>query len=419
MTTFKERFLQFFNAPRPGELDYYEEEATGSPAEEPGNASNPAYSSYTTPAVPGTAVPGPSVPPTPNRPPALAASPPLPVEVPLRTGTYAADTSPSALPVRFTPDPVRDEVPPAAALTIPYWLEDEDTLRDEGVLFGLSESEPTEKTEIIKSYFAHLAADPEREVEQQNERVQELNLFIGQKENRIEELQHKLKNAEDLRHAGEHQLPRTLVGLTLSVAMCVGNYYLIEETLRPSFAASPLVALGVFLAGMFSLFGRISLFHDTDSNVNGRRLLEEIGMPFAAALFVVAQAWQQQAWWQAASLFFFVFFLFLFAGKLLLSNITVLRNDLRVWLSTRREERNTRENAGTWEEEVLRLREEIDGLRVQKWQVLRQQGEAETEREQLYARRDMLIKLFESEFYLARQMKGRLSERQLREIRGQ
>ena len=426
MTTLKERILQFFNAPRPGELDYYEEESPASAAGVP--AGNPTEGVST--------LPGPAqVPPAPNRLPAVATNPTSPVpgtsvpgtsvpgtiapNVPIPVGTYAADTSPSGLPVRFTPEPVREGVPPAAALDIPYWLEDEDTLRDEGVLFGLSESDPTEKTDIIRSYFAHLSADPEQEVEQQNERVQELNLFIGQKENRIEELQTKLRNAETLRHEGEHQLPRTLVGLTLSVAMCVGNYYLIEETLRPSFAASPLVALGVFLAGMFSLFGRISLFHDTDSNVTGRRLLEEVGMPFATALFVVAQAWQHQTWWQATALFFFVFFLFLFAGKLLLSNITVLRNDLRVWLGTSREQRHTRENSETWEEEVLRLREEIDALRVQKWQVLRQQGEAETERDQLYARRDMLIKLFESEFYLARQMKGRLTERQLREIRGQ
>ena len=49
--------------------------------------------------------------------------------------------------------PVKTEV------LIPYWLEDEDTLRDEGVLFGLSESDPTEKTDIIHKYFSHLAAE--------------------------------------------------------------------------------------------------------------------------------------------------------------------------------------------------------------------------------------------------------------------
>ncbi|WP_373511903.1 hypothetical protein [Persicitalea sp.] len=310
------------------------------------------------------------------------------------------------------------KTPGSTDLTIPYWLEDEDMLRDEGVLFGLSESDPTEKTDIIYNYFQHLVAYHGRAIEQQNERVQELNLFIGQKENRIQELQTKLRGLEATQAEGEHQLPRTLVGLALSIAMCVGNYYLIEETLRPSFASSSFVALGVFLAGMFNLFGRISLFHDTESNVSWRRLLEEVGMPFAAALFVFAQAWQTQSWWQATALFVFVFFLFLFAGKLFLSNTTVLRNDLRVWLTTKRGRRTAIDYRKDWEAEVIQLDKEIDELRIRKWQVLREQSASESDRDRLHARRDMLIKLFESEFMLARKMKGRLSERQLREIRG-
>lgn len=304
-------------------------------------------------------------------------------------------------------------------LAAPYWLEDEDTLRDEGVLFGLSDSEPTEKTDIIRSYFQHSLADYEHDIEQQNERIQELNLYIGQKENRSQELLQKLRMLEDARPQSDHQLPRTLVGLVLSIAMCVGNYYLIEETLRPAFARSSFVALGVFLAGMFNLFGRISLFHDTQSNVSWRRLLEEVGMPFAAALFVFAQALQTQNWWQATALFVFVFFLFLFAGKLFLSNTTLLRNDLRAWQSSRRTRHGNIVHQQNWESEAERLGQEIDELRVKKWQVLREQSASESERDRLHARRDMLIRLFESEFHLARRMKARLTERQLWEIRGE
>ena len=83
--------------------------------------------------------------------------------------------------------PQKQEITPIE-VTIPYWLDDEDTLRDEGVLFGLSESDPNEKTDIIQKYFSNLAAGHIAVVEEQNERIQELNLFIGQKNNRIEEL---------------------------------------------------------------------------------------------------------------------------------------------------------------------------------------------------------------------------------------
>lgn len=315
------------------------------------------------------------------------------------------------------PQAVTQPTPPIEALPkvevpIPYWLEDEDTLRDEGVLFGLSESDPHEKTDIIQKYFSNLAASHIAGIEQHNERIQELNLFIGQKTNRIEELQERLKSPKS-RVEGEHQLPRTLIGISLCVAMCVGNFFLIRESLKPVFADNSWIALGVFLAGMFSLFGRISLFHDTDSRVTWKSLLEEVGLPFAAALFVFANVITHQAWWQAFALFIFVFFLFLFAGKLLLSNITVLRNDLQAWFNMRRDRLDYVENNYNWESECQTLEEEIDDLRIKKWQVLRDQSQAETERDRLFAKRDMLIKLFESEFYLARRMKNELTTRQL------
>ncbi|TDB59813.1 hypothetical protein [Arundinibacter roseus] len=470
MATIWERFSQFVKSSRPEDLDYYEDDASQSgltggiaaagpvattdaqlpqPKAELPKANIPLIQTppvlqtpitYTTTETPPPVITRTAVEPTiPPAPPATEPTPPpvkaeptrrhMPQPIGRSYSTPPRPTQPQSIEAVDRQEIQTNEslahseeteqfYPEKHRMNIPYWLEDEDTLRDEGVLFGLSESDPTEKTDIIRNYFAHLVADHARNIEQQNERVQELNLFIGQKENRIQDLQEKLHIQENSHPEGEHQLPRTLVGLTLSVAMCVGNYFLIEETLRPAFATSSFVALGVFLAGMFNLFGRISLFHDTESNVSGRRLLEEVGMPLAAALFVFAQAWQTQSWWQATSLFVFVFFLFLFAGKLFLSNITVLRNDLRVWLSTVRGRQEAVDHIQQWEEEIVSLNQEMDDLRVQKWQILREQGTSESERNRLNARRDMLIKLFESEFYLARKMKGRLTDRQLREIQG-
>ncbi|TDE12737.1 hypothetical protein [Dyadobacter psychrotolerans] len=308
------------------------------------------------------------------------------------------------------------ESQPVSEVTIPYWLEDEDTLRDEGVLFGLSESDPTEKTDIIQKYFSHLAAEPISQIEQHNERIQELNLFIGQKTNRIQELKDKLNTNTIAKTESDHHLPRTLIGLALCAAMCVGNFFLIRESLRPVFTESSWIALGIFLAGMFSLFGRISMFHDSESKVTWRPLLEEIGLPFAAALFVFANVLPTQSWLQAGALFVFIFFLFLFAGKLFLSNITVLRNDLQSWVGTIRNRKQFADDAANWESEVLDLQAEVDELRVKKWQVLREQSTAETERDRINARRDMLVKLFESEFFLARRMKNQLTGKQLNYI---
>jgi hypothetical protein len=375
MATLRELISNWFRTPRPEEVDYYDDEPQ--PLAETGSVINRIS--------------------TENR--AVHV-----IENTLSRTDNGTESASAALPAQ-------------SEVVIPYWLEDEDTLRDEGVLFGLSESDPTEKTDIIQKYFTNLTAAHVGNIEQQNEHIQELNLFIGQKTTRIDLLNEKLSAHSSPKHSSEHQLPRTLIGLTLSIAMCVGNFYLIRESLKPAFVDSAWIALGVFLAGMFSLFGRISLFHDTDSKVSWRSLLEEIGMPFAAALFVFANVLQHQNWLQALALFVFVFFLFLFAGKLFLSNITVLRNDLKIWTGSLNERKDATDNAQNCEREMVTIQEEVDELRVKKWQVLREQSISETERDRLYARRDMLIKLFESEFYLARKMKGQLTSKQLNYIR--
>jgi hypothetical protein len=315
------------------------------------------------------------------------------------------------LPEQNQVKPVRTEV------TIPDWLADEETLRDEGVLFGLSESDPTEKTDIICKYFSHLAAESLSSIEEHNERIRELNLFIGQKINRIEELEGKLKNLNLSASESGHSLPGTFIGLCLSSAMCAGNFFLIKESLKPSFAENTWIALGIFLAGMFSFSGRTSIFQDKDLKVSRRALLEEVGLPFAAALFVFAQVLVYREIWQATALFLFVFFLFLFAGKFFLSNITILINELHALLNTKRKAQERLENTRNWESEIQGRQEEIDALRVKKWQILREQSQSEAERDRIYARRDMLIRLFESEFLLARRMKNQLTNKQLQDIR--
>ena len=372
MAKLTEKLSQWFRSSKSDEEDYYDDEQESTEIVEKHNTTDP-LTTYLQP----TAV----------------------AETPI---TNSTENSPA-------PDP---------GPSIPYWLEDEATLRDEGVLFGLSESDPQEKTEIIHKYFSQLSSGHIADIEQQNERIQELNLFIGQKSQRMEDLSSKFALETQIRFNSNHHLPRTLIGLSLCIIMCTGNFYLIKESLEPVFKASGAISIGVFLAGMFSLFGRISMFHDNDSKVTWRSLLEEIGLPFAASLFVFTNALTYQTFWQALALFVFVFFLFLFAGKLLLSNITLLRNDLKIWIDNKNDKEKSEQNCVTWEEDILRLEEEIDELRVKKWQALKEQRDAEIARDKIFAKRDMLIKLFESEFYLARRMKNELTSKQIKYISG-
>ncbi|MBA4852830.1 hypothetical protein [Emticicia sp. BO119] len=310
------------------------------------------------------------------------------------------------------------EVPVSTTETplTPFWLENEDALRDEGVIFGLSDSKSEEKTGAIRNYFSHKTADLEKSVEYLSEKIGELNLFIGQKETRINELKDKAQTLEN-REVVNHYLPRTIVGLLLSLAMCVGNYYLIDESIQPNFPQNHFfIALGVLLAGMFNLFNPKSLFHEKDAPVSWRNALEEIGMPLAASVFVFVQALEHQSTVRALALLLFSFFLFLFAGKLLLSNLTVTKNDMSLWLGNRKLKSDKISKAGEWDVELNRLTNEIDDLRIQKWKIVDELKAPEAELKRLNEKRDMMIKLFESEFNLARSYREKLTSKQIKKI---
>lgn len=299
---------------------------------------------------------------------------------------------------------------------IPFWLENEDALRDEGVIFGLSESKAEEKVGAIRNYFAHQTAELEKDVEYNSEKIGELNLFIEQKETRINELTEKFRILES-RERSEHQLPRTFIGIVLSLAMCIGNYYLIDESILPNFPQNHyVIALGIFLAGMFNLFNSRSIFHEKDSSISWRNLLEEVGMPLAASVFIFVQAIDNQSLMRSFALFLFVFFLFLFAGKLLLSNLTVLKTDSSLWFDNLRLQKDKVNKTQEWEDETAKLKLEIDEQRIEKWKIIDAMKSPEAELKRLNERREMLVKLFESEFNLARGYREKLTGKQIREI---
>lgn len=299
---------------------------------------------------------------------------------------------------------------------VPFWLENEDALRDEGVIFGLSESKAEEKVGAIRNYFAHQTAELEKEVEYHSEKIGELNLFIEQKESRINELTEKTRVLEN-RERAEHQLPRTFIGIVLSLAMCVGNYYLIDESISTSFPQNHFViTLGIFLAGMFNLFNPKSLFHEKGTSISWRQLLEEVGMPLAASVFVFVQSLDNQTLIRSFALFLFVFFLFLFAGKLLLSNLTVLKTDSGIWFDNLRLEKDKINKTQEWESEIENLKLEIDQQRIEKWRIVDLLKSPEAELKRLNEKREMLVKLFESEFNLARGYRDKLTGRQIQDI---
>lgn len=306
---------------------------------------------------------------------------------------------------------------PITALTtpepMPLWLADERLLRDEGVIFGLSNARADEKTAVIRTFFANQTAGLERQIEHYNEKIGELNLFIGQRENELGELEHR-RSSLLARQPADHQLPQTLVGLVVAIGMGISNYFLIEIALRSAYPVNTrLIALGVFLAGMFGQFSRTSVFHNSPDRPSPRTLIGEVALPVAAAGFIWMMALQSQSAGLASALGLFVLALFLVGGKLLPGLLTTLRNDLQATGSNRRQARDQRVLTVQYDSEAAELRRDIDTFRAQKWQILPELSRLEADRDRLNTRRDMLIRVFESEFSLARSVRDRLSETQL------
>ncbi|GAB3892728.1 hypothetical protein GCM10028803_05880 [Larkinella knui] len=299
---------------------------------------------------------------------------------------------------------------------LPDWLEDDDLLRDEAALLGLSDARLDEKTTLIRLYFKRQTAFLEREREQVGEKIGELNLLIEQKANRVDELKQKIARLETTKPAGEPQFLRTGSGLLAFLILLIGTYFLIAETLKPHFQESRFIAIGVLLAGVFGRYDRTTVASEAAVNVTIRRLLAETGLPLAASFFVSMQALETQSALKTAGLFLFMFFLFVAAGKSIPSLLTALQNDFRYWQQGKKLEKERIPKTEAWENEINGVTISLDALRVQKWQLLPQLNRADAEWHRINTRRDVLIQLFENEFNLARSLRDRLSERQKRAI---
>ncbi|GAB2537251.1 hypothetical protein GCM10027085_29820 [Spirosoma aerophilum] len=293
---------------------------------------------------------------------------------------------------------------------LPHWLADEDSLRDEGVLFGLSDARPDGKVNQIRAFFSRQTATLTVLVDENTEKIGELNLLIEQRETSISTLRSQISDLFSSEPT-PNNLPKTIVSLLLSIILCSCNFYLVDETLRPFFP-NRLIGLGVFLAGMFNLFSRMSFFYEEGTRLSVRRVVAEVGLPLAASVFILVHALQNQATGPAVALFMFTFFLFLLAGNLFLSNLTSLQLDLRNMELNRQLTLDKVHKLPIWEREIERLNHEVDALRIQKWPIVSTLNRLEADIARLNTKRDELVNLFVSEFDLARSLRNRLSEQQ-------
>ncbi|MBO0951134.1 hypothetical protein [Fibrella forsythiae] len=108
----------------------------------------------------------------------------------------------------------------SSAYTLPVWITDEQQLRDEAVLFGLSEARPDEKIASIRMAFAALTAPLEKEIEQHQESIGHLNLLLEQ----LDRPQTPEAVTVHSSRLGGWPLGTCLIGLAASLGLCASMY---------------------------------------------------------------------------------------------------------------------------------------------------------------------------------------------------
>lgn len=298
-----------------------------------------------------------------------------------------------------------------------YWIENDGLLRDEGALFGLSglEEGVDHKTSAIRKYFDEKIATVQQKKERLDQREAELENRKEKVEERIENLEETARGAEaderESRAGGpqsdSHVLARYLFGLVFAALMCVGNFYLVYELLSPHFEQPLLISLGVYCAGLFSVFTPRSIFYVSSKSQEKeegspdlwKTWLVEAGMPFSASIFVVVWAYPRLGIGRSVGVFLFLLALFLLSGKLLLSmmprllrDIGRVRTNLATWWRQRRAKRRAEKLRSN---KVEKLEEELEGVRESRKQL---EGIDE-----IKSRRESTVELFVSEFKLAKE----------------
>jgi hypothetical protein len=304
-------------------------------------------------------------------------------------------------------------------VAFPHWLSNEDALRDEGVIFGLSDTPASEKINIITSFFDQKISHYKKKFEELSERINEVNLVMEKLHNESEELKKKSLEVE----ASEYQFEnfwRVMIGLFLSIGMAVGNYFLIRASIRQNFPTEyEWVALGVFLTGMFSLFNPKSILHHQETKISWKTAVEELGIPAAAAIFVLVNVIEKMPFYQSIGLFLFVFFVFLVSGKVLLSNVSQLKEQWSIFNKNIILKKNKYDAANSWKIQLKQNEEKIEELRVKKWRIIPDLNENEAIIQKINAEKETLIHIFKSEYHLAQSFKSKLSGLSLKNILGE
>lgn len=299
--------------------------------------------------------------------------------------------------------------------SIPVWITDENALRDEGVIFGLTDAKVEDKLNIIRNAYKQLGSEFEKTVVLLSEKIGVLNLQIEQIEQAKNEGFAKKEFHLNYQYQS-HQLPRFTIAILLSLGALVGAFFIIDFGIKQKIVEQHwFVSVGVYFAGLFSVYQSDAILERTAKH-SFWKIIEWYFVPFAAASFVFICALDTSGWLVASGLFLFTGGIFTIVGRLLFTHIHAWSVDWRKWKENIVNSKFLDKKMSKVNDSIAIHDEAINTIRVEKWAIVPDLTEAETQLSKINSERDAKIQLFMSEYELAKSVKDKISLQTIKNI---
>lgn len=308
------------------------------------------------------------------------------------------------------------------------WIVDKNQLRDEGVYYGLSDSNdyPEEKVRTIRQYFQEQTQFVKTAIAGKQDELKRLNADIASLEGQIEDNYGRIEQLHHQLKFRPHDFWRYLTGFLAYAGMLLLNYWIIYDWLKAGGAAYPeITASAVYLFGAFSLFNRWALVYSAQNQESEGQPVkreewkvyaEEIIIPLIAAGYVVYRGHNVRPAGEILLFFLLIFSLFIFAGKGLLNVLIKLKLEFAELTANRRLRKLHKEKIQDIQYKISEIKQKIKET-IEKQQAAGQaMQELEKSLSVLEAQGETHVALFLSEYELARAARKSMSNRQTARI---
>lgn len=298
------------------------------------------------------------------------------------------------------------------------WILNENLLRDEGALYGLSDTPVKDKIATIYNFYEQKIIQKQVQNEylgEAKEGLKQVNIELIYK---VELLKKQHEDWSSSMSHREHSLPRSLVRMVFYLSIISFSFLMVYEWSGNLWNYSLLATLGTYMMGALGFFNNHSIIYQRDSEqIPVQRelwkvIIEEYMIPFVVTLFIVAWQAKSANLFQIITFALFLYFLFVWAGRGFLTNILAIRNDYVVRKNNLLANQYRLKKIQDTSQELDKLAEDIKSNLEKIEQLDVTMANNTKDKAALKAEAEAKVAYFKSEFHLAQQARAIITNEQ-------